>query len=109
MIHIEYLGYNMYVGNTSSENNYLINNSKPDDYWIHINNYSSAHGIIINPSLERIPIKIIKYLCCYIKKKSNKCNSIKNLMFDVTKIKYLQLTNVPGQVIIKHNLKQITI
>jgi len=109
MIEIEYEGYTIIIGENQKENDTLVKTSEPDDYWVHISGYSSAHGIIKNPNKERLDIKPIKRACLLIKSKSTKCKSIKNLQFDVAKIKNVIPTDIEGQVIIKEFCKKITI
>ena len=109
MIEIEYEGYKIIIGENQKENDTLVKTSDPDDYWVHISGYSSAHGIIKNPNKERMDIKPIKRACLLIKSKSTKCKSIKNLQFDVAKIKNVMPTDIEGQVIISELSKKITI
>ena len=101
--------YIVKIGENQKENDLLVKKSAPNDYWLHISDYSSAHGVIQNPNNERINNKIIKKVCMLIKMKSNKCKSIHNLKFSVTKIKNLTTTKVEGQVIINDDYKTISI
>ena len=69
--------------------------------------------ILYNKSQDFIAIfklnrKILKRACCLVKQHS-KCSSIKKLKFDITQIKYIEKTNILGQVIVNKLLKQITI
>lgn len=109
MIEIKYEGYKIIIGENQKENDTLVKTSDPDDYWVHISGYSSAHGIIKNPNKERMDIKPIKRACLLIKSKSTKCKSMKNLQFDVAKIKNVMPTDIEGQVIISELSKKITI
>ena len=101
--------YIVKIGENQKENDLLVKKSDHNDYWLNISDYSSAHGVIQNPNNERINNKIIKKVCMLIKMKSNKCKSIHNLKFSVTKIKNLTTTNVEGQVIINGDYKTISI
>lgn len=109
MIETEMDGYKFFIGENKKENDFLVKNSEPDDFWVHISDYSSAHGVIKNPNKDRINTKVIKKICLLIKMKSMKCKSIKNLEFDVTRIKNLIQTDIEGQVIIKEPCKKIKI
>lgn len=109
MIENVFEGYNIIIGENQKENDLLVRTSDPEDYWVHISDYSSAHGIIKNPNKERINIKIIKKACMIIKMKSTKCKSINNLYFTVTKIKNLIQTDKEGEVIVKGEFKKISI
>ena len=109
MLEIQFEGYTILIGENQKENDILVKTSDPDDYWVHISGYSSAHGIIKNPNKERMNIKPIKRACLLIKSKSTKCKSIKNLHFDVAKIKNVIPTDIAGQVNIIELCKKITI
>ena len=109
MLEVEFEGYMIIIGENQKENDTLVKTSDPDDYWVHISGYSSAHGIIKNPNKERMDIKPIKRACLLIKSKSAKCKSIKNLQFDVAKIKNVIPTDIAGQVTITELCKKITI
>lgn len=109
MIELFYEGYTILIGENQAENDNLVRTSNPDDYWVHISGYPSAHGVIKNPQKERIGIKPIKRVCSIIKSKNTKCKSIKNLVFDYTKIKNVVPTDTLGRVILSEKCKQITI
>jgi predicted ribosome quality control (RQC) complex YloA/Tae2 family protein len=102
-------GYTILIGENKKENDILVKTSDPDDYWIHISGYSSPHGIIKNPNKERIDIKPIKRTCLLIKSRSTKCKSMKNVIFDVARIKNVIPTDIEGQVTITEFCKKITI
>ena len=109
MLEIEFEGYMIYIGENQIENDNLVRTSEPDDYWVHISGYSSAHGIIKNPNKERIGIKPIKRACYIVKSKNAKCKSMKNIAFDYTKIKNVIPTDIVGQVNLLEKCKQICI
>ena len=50
MLEVEFEGYMIIIGENQKENDTLVKTSDPDDYWVHISGYSSAHGIIKNPN-----------------------------------------------------------
>ncbi len=104
-----YEGYTILIGENQKENDTLVKTSDPDDYWVHISGYSSAHGIIKNPNKDRIDIKPIKRVCLLIKSRSSKCKSMRNVMFDIAKIKNVIPTHIEGQVTITELCKQITL
>ena len=107
MITLTHQSYEILIGENKEENDCLVKTSAPDDYWIHVADYSSAHGVILNPSGKRIPLTVIKKVCLAIKQKSNKCKSIQKLKFDVTKIKHLTPTTNTGEVIVETLLKEV--
>ena len=59
-----FLGYTILIGKNKYENADLLNQSFPEDYWIHVKDLPSGHVIIKNPTGDRIPNKIIKRACC---------------------------------------------
>ena len=108
MIIEKYENYNLSLGKNKTENDQLITDAEDNDYWVHISEYPSGHCIIENPENIKIPRKVLKRACCLVKQHSKR-NSIKNLSFDITQIKYIEKTNILGQVIVTKMLKQINI
>jgi predicted ribosome quality control (RQC) complex YloA/Tae2 family protein len=101
--------FTILVGSNSKENDTLVKESDPEDYWIHISDFPSAHAIVKVQSAGKFPLKPIKQACIMIKHKSNKCKSMRKLKFDITKIKHINPTTVPGQVDIQKILRNINI
>lgn len=108
MIIEQFKNYELRLGKNKKENNELITNATENDYWIHFSEYPSGHCIIINEKDEKIPRNILKRACCLVKQHS-KYSSTKNIVFDITQIKYIEKTDVLGEVLIHKLLKQITI
>ena len=98
MKELVYEGYTIFIGENEDDNQTLVLNSDPDDYWTHISGYPSAHAVIHNPGCARVPSKVIKRACCIIKSSSNKCKSIPKLQFDVCRISNLVTSDKPGLV-----------
>ena len=96
------------LGKNKTENDQLITDASENDFWVHISEYPSGHCIVSNPENTKLNRKILKRACCLVKQHS-KCSSIKKLKFDITQIKYIEKTNILGQVIVNKLLKQITI
>jgi predicted ribosome quality control (RQC) complex YloA/Tae2 family protein len=101
--------FTILVGGNSHENDALIKESEPEDYWVHISDFPSAHAIVRPHNSGKFPLKPIKRACLMVKQKSNKCKSIQKLQFDVTKIKHIEPTPISGQVIIRKILRNINI
>lgn len=108
MISIATGEYNYIIGKNQNHNQELLNNVKPNDYWIHVANLPSAHVFIDNPDNVKIPNGYLKQRCVELKEKS-KYKSMRNVEFHVTQRKFLTLTNVPGQVKILKLIKNIRI
>jgi predicted ribosome quality control (RQC) complex YloA/Tae2 family protein len=109
MIEIDTEGFIILVGNNSSENDKLVRESDPEDYWVHISDFSSAHAVVSPMSIGRFPLKQIKQACLIVKQKNNKCKAMRKLKFDITKIKHIESTSIPGQVIVHKILRNIDI
>jgi len=105
MIEVEYSGYIIKIGTNQDENDVLVKTSDNDDYWAHVDGYSSAHAIIVNPTKKRISAKIIKRACCIIKANCNKLKKINKLPFVYTRIKNVTCTDEPGKVTIDEHSK----
>ena len=108
MIEQEYEGYNIKIGTNANENDQLVKQSNPEDTWVHISEYPSAHGVIRNEKKGKMPKKVIKRACCLIKSKSRRCKSMKDLMFDVCLVKNVEMTDTPGLVSVR-NVKHVYI
>ena len=61
MIEEVFKNYTIKLGRNQDENDELVKNAEPDDYWLHVSNYPSPHCIIVNPSKKRIHQQIIKH------------------------------------------------
>lgn len=109
MKEITYEGYTIFIGDNEDDNQTLVLNSDPDDYWTHVSGFPSAHGVIRNPSGARVPGKVVKRACCLIKSASNKCKSIPKLQFDVCRISNLITSDKPGLVTLASEPKHVTI
>ena len=59
MIEEVFKNYTIKLGRNQDENDELVKNAEPDDYWLHVSNHPSPHCIIANPSKKRIHQKII--------------------------------------------------
>ena len=101
--------FTILVGSNSKENDALVRESNPEDYWIHISDFPSAHAIVKVQSAGKFPLKPIKQACVMIKQRSNKCKSMRKLKFDITRIKNIEPTDVLGQVIVQKVLRNISI
>ena len=88
---------------------FLSGNLIQKNYWVHISDFPSAHAIVKPLSIGKFPMKPIKQACLMVKQKNNKCKSMQKLKFDITKIKHIGLTHVPGQVIVHKILRNIDI
>lgn len=96
---IEHLlqGYTIRVGENQLENDTLLRSSEADDVWAHVSGKPSAHAVISNPTGKKVPRQVIKRACCIIKSRSSS-RSDKNVVFDVTRVKNVALSDVPGLV-----------
>ena len=108
MIIERFRNYDLRLGKNQKENDYLITDASKNDYWVHIKDYPSGHCIIANPENIKIHRKILKRACCLVKQHS-KCSSIKGLEFIITQIKYIEKTDIMGEVIVNNLAKTITI
>jgi predicted ribosome quality control (RQC) complex YloA/Tae2 family protein len=108
MTEIIFKNHKIIIGRNQEENDLIIDNASPDDYWLHLSNFPSPHVIIHNPQKKRIHHKIIKQ-AAYQLKIHSKYKNIPNIGIDITKIKNLQKTNKPGMVIVNDIIKNIKI
>ena len=110
MILITFKNFQFIIGKNQDENQQIIDESQPDDYWLHLSNFSSPHLIIKNPNNIKINNKILKQAAYQLKIHSNsKCRKINNISIDIAKIKHLHNTDTNGTVIFDKIIKNITI
>ena len=108
MIIERFRNYDLRLGKNQKENDSLITDASKNDYWVHIKDYPSGHCIIANPENIKIHRKILKRACCLVKHHS-KFSSVKRLEFIITQIKYIEKTDIMGEVIVHNLTKTITI
>ena len=105
------------IGRCQEENHKVIDLGLEDDIWFHANQISSCHVIaLISKCENQNNIKFNKKDLRYIMKQGailckKYTNSAKNeKIFEVvyTELKYIEKTNIPGQVI-PHKMKYIKI
>jgi predicted ribosome quality control (RQC) complex YloA/Tae2 family protein len=94
---IEYI-----IGNNKTENFEIIDNSQPDDVWIHANNVPSCH-VIVKIGKDKIDRKEFKklikrgaLLCRQYTNKIKNDNNVSEFVF--TRVKNVKKTDVIGQV-----------
>ena len=109
MKELTYEGYTIFIGENEDDNQTLVLNSDPNDYWAHISSYTSAHAVIVNPTCSRVPNKVIKRACCVIKSSNTRCKSIPKLQFDVCRISNLITSDKPGMVTLISDPSHITL
>ena len=108
MIEVTFRNYNIIIGNNEEENDILVKNANPNDYWLHLSDYPSPHAIIKNPTEKRIHHKIIKQ-AAYLVKINSKYKSLPKVDVDVTKIKFIEQTKKKGMVHVNQILNKINI
>ncbi len=106
MIEEQFRDYTIKIGRNKEENDDLVRNAEPDDYWLHVSDYPSPHCIIINPTKKRIHQKILKH-AAYLTKKYSKYSNIAKLDIDVTRIKFIETTDKKGLVNVSNIIKVI--
>lgn len=108
MLEIMFKDHKIMIGKNQDENDELVNNADPNDYWLHLSNYPSPHVIIQNSNKKRINNKILKQ-AAYQLKINSKYKNIPNIDVDIAKIKHIQQTNKPGMVLVNNIIKNIKI
>lgn len=108
MIEVHFRNYDIFLGKNQEENDTIVDNANPDDYWLHLSDFPSPHAVIANPSKKRIHHKIIKH-AAYLIKINSKYKSYSKLDVDVTKIKFIKKTEKKGMVYVNELLNKINI
>tara|TARA_R110002074_G_scaffold101373_1_gene218874 strand:- start:307 stop:615 length:309 start_codon:yes stop_codon:yes gene_type:complete len=81
-------GFTVYIGQNRIENDKLVRTSHRDDWWVHLHDAPSAHGVIKNPDNLRISQKILKFCCRAVAGQGQ--------VYDATRIKNVKLTDTLG-------------
>ena len=100
------------IGRCQEENHEVISLGNDKDMWFHANQISSCHIVALiskYPELSKKDLKyIIKQGAILCKKYTRRALNEKNFEVVYTEIKYIEKTNIPGQVI-PHKRKYIKI
>lgn len=90
-----------YIGKSQAENHGVLDMAKPEDMWFHLGGVSSAHIIGVVPvGLERKYLKyIVKHGAHLCKKHTTKVANQKNVAVLYTRVRNVQKTSKPGEVI----------
>ena len=108
MLQIIFKNHFIIVGKNENENDQIISNADPDDYWLHLTDFPSPHVIIKNPNKNKINHKILKQ-AAYQLKINSKYRKIQKVDVTITKIKHIEPTNKPGSVILNQIIKNISV
>ena len=99
--YIEYI-----IGQHASDNFEIIDNSKEDDIWFHINNESSGHVIAIIPDNITFSKKQLRQIItqgALVCKENSKYKSQRNLEVVYAYVKNVEKTNIAGKVMITNS------
>lgn len=99
--------YTIKIGSNAEENHTLVESMEPDDSWFHLDEYPSPH-LVINADYDNLSKKMI-YQIALLLKQNTKYKKEAELRIIYTRRKYIELTKVPGRVIIKGKLESIKI
>ncbi len=99
--------YKIRVGDTAQENWDLINDSKQNDLWFHVENYPSCH-VVLTVINSKYPHKSVINYCSALCKEGSKLNNNKNITIIYTEIKNVKKAEKIGSVITK-NTKNVKI
>jgi len=108
MVEVEFRGYRILLGKNAENNDELISAASDDDYWLHLSEYPSPHCIICNPSGKRIHSKVIQH-AAYLTKKYSKYARVDKVSVDVTRIKFVQMTEKKGLVRVINIIKTLCV
>ena len=99
------------VGSNALENFSIIDDSKENDIWFHVKDYSSCHVIASIPEDLKLTKKDLRYIIkqgALLCKKYSKYSNVKDLDIIYTSIDNVKKTDVIGSVLTS-NLKNIQI
>lgn len=91
------------IGQNQHENDKIIDQGEFEDFWIHASDNSSCHVVITSNDYAKYTKKDIKKIitrgACLCKANTNKLKNEKNVKFIYTKLKNINKTDIPGQVV----------
>lgn len=87
---------NMYLGTNARENHQMIDNADNNDWWFHLDNYSSGHCIVTTDILTN---DLILEAGFFVKNNSKYKNNNK-IKVIYLQIKDIQKSKTPGEVIL---------
>jgi predicted ribosome quality control (RQC) complex YloA/Tae2 family protein len=93
--------YTIRVGETAQDNWNLIDESKQNDVWFHVDNVSSCHVVLTVGEIKKPHKSVINY-CAALCKAGSKLKNNKNVKIIYTEIKNIKKGDRPGSVITKN-------
>jgi len=94
------------IGQHASENFKIIDDSKEDDIWFHINNEPSGHVIAIIPDTIKFSKKQLRQIItqgALVCKENSKYKSQRDLEVVYAYVKNVEKTNIVGKVMITNS------
>ena len=102
-----YEGYTLKIGTSARENDELITNAHPDDIWLHLEKFSSPHGILSPAGTDA---HAIAWAAGLVKENSaRRCRNLKNIGVQYIPVKYVEKTSTPGCVALKKKPRLIKV
>ncbi len=102
MKEIIHQGYNLIIGQTVSENDYLINTYGHTGYiWLHLKSFPSCHVVILD---ENPPSGVVTFAAVTCRD-CTKYRNIRSLKVSYTPYHNVEKTDTPGKVSFKSNRK----
>jgi predicted ribosome quality control (RQC) complex YloA/Tae2 family protein len=93
--------YTINVGRNAKDNWDLIDKSKQEDIWFHVDDIPSCH-VVLTIDDNKIPHKSVINYCAFLCKSNSKARYIKNISIIYTEIKNIRKSKTIGSVITKH-------
>jgi predicted ribosome quality control (RQC) complex YloA/Tae2 family protein len=91
------------IGQTQHENDEIIDQGDFEDFWVHASDNPSCHVVITSNDYTMYTKKEIRKIitrgACLCKSNTSKLKNEKNVKFIYTKLKNVDKTDIPGQVV----------
>lgn len=89
-----------YIGTNANDNDQVILNGNPDDFWFHAAESSSCHVVAMMPEnyTKKEKHQIIKAGAALCKQHTTKLKKEKTTPFIFTKLRHVQRTSIAGLV-----------
>lgn len=91
--------YTLKIGTNANENDELLTDASQNDIWLHLEKFSSPHGILSTPTDHIVPTNIITWAAQLLKDHSGKQSRyLKNIGVMYLPVKFVQKTTTNGKV-----------
>lgn len=87
------------IGQNRNENNLIVKEGDQNDWWFHVANHPSGHGLYCDNDIKKEAIELVAIEV----KQQSKLKNLNKVSINFTQLKYVKNTKEIGKVILKKN------